>query len=474
MGGTGGCPRSPHAPQGRGSPLGGAGRPGCRSRLSPFRPSWRSVNPACPSAQRTVRHFAGLFWWDRSTSKYWGEGEDTLIEKRLSPSHPSAIANEPGAASPRGAASATGPRRLHRAPAWQGAAPRAGQSPPAPREGPSAPGEDRSRGGWGPAGPQTPALGKQSCRHHAVLDGSRATAAAITHSARLPAAKERDPRSPHLSHGCLTAHPKGGRILLPPRAAESEHELRARSLTKSHGRTLVLTASVAHLGEGRYWRYWSLCVGRERREAQGLHVWDNPDSSQRTRLTAMDVHRRPRAGGSAGWEEEQHHRAYGICPESARKPRYPAHLAQVHGGDFGPVQKHRLDADPVPVQRLPWNRAQEGPPQPGAASGVSSPCDTPGRLGGRGCVTTPSAQGLPCSPANELRARAPPQRRGSCPPHPPSAQDPLTTRPTGAGQTPTDPQKPISSFLKPPHPQLCPLKQQQAGMETVTAPIWEC
>lgn len=48
------------------------GIPHLCSQLSPFRPSWRSLNPACPSAQRTVRHFAGRFCWERSTSRYCG------------------------------------------------------------------------------------------------------------------------------------------------------------------------------------------------------------------------------------------------------------------------------------------------------------------------------------------------------------------------------------------------------------------
>lgn len=62
------------------------GRGGCPaqcSRLSPFRPSWRSAYPACPSAHRTVRHFAGLFCWDRSTSRYWGEGETRESRRAL-------------------------------------------------------------------------------------------------------------------------------------------------------------------------------------------------------------------------------------------------------------------------------------------------------------------------------------------------------------------------------------------------------
>lgn len=57
-------------------------------------------------------------------------------------------------------------------PGLAGSSPQSRAEPPAPREGPSAPGEDRSRAGWGQAGPQTPALGKQSCQHRAVLDGS--------------------------------------------------------------------------------------------------------------------------------------------------------------------------------------------------------------------------------------------------------------------------------------------------------------
>lgn len=50
----------------------------------------------------------------------------------------------------------------------------------------------------------------------------------------------------------------------------------------------------------------------------------------------------------------------GAAPAVAQHQHtHPAHLAQVRGGDFGPVQQHRLDADPVPVQGLPW-KSREG------------------------------------------------------------------------------------------------------------------
>lgn len=43
------------------------------------------MKPACPSAHRMVRHLAGLFWWERSSSRYCGEqGAAAQWDVRLS------------------------------------------------------------------------------------------------------------------------------------------------------------------------------------------------------------------------------------------------------------------------------------------------------------------------------------------------------------------------------------------------------
>lgn len=209
------------------------GIPHPRSWLSPFRPSWRSEKPACPSAQSTVRHLAGRFWWERSTSRYWG-GWDTLVGKNCIPAKP----NKAGS---HGTSST-----------WA----------PSPWQRPTAPDEARSHSG-GIGGTPNPVLGVQG-----------------------------DRGNPKASCG-------GARLL-------------GRA-----GRT--------------HWGPRSLCRGGQR-GTRAFCAWD---------------------GGAAAPGLQQ--------PQTWLSP---AHLAQVGGGNAGPVQEECLDADPVPVQRLPCNGDGGGPAQP--------------------------------------------------------------------------------------------------------------